>query len=222
MKELLIESLNNANLLTTGLMAFVAVYWLIVFLGLIDISSIDVDLDLDADVDFDADVDLDTEVEAGEGLTDSVSWLNNVLLFFNLKYVPLMVFLTFLFIPMWLISFSINHYIGNETFLLSAVIFIPNLAVSLFMAKFATIPVSKVFQKLEEDTEATDPIGKIAEVRLPIKPKKLGQAVIHDLNGNVVSLNAVSHLGTVIPKGSKVLVIQYDRKERAFLVEPYQ
>ena len=222
MKELFIESLNNANLLTTGLMAFVAVYWLVVFFGLIDISSIDVDLDLDTDVDIDADVDLDTDVDAADGASDSVSWINNILLFFNLKYVPLMVFLTFLFTPMWLISLSINHYIGNETFLLSIIFLIPNLVVSLFIAKFTTIPVSRVFQKLEEETEATDPIGKIADMRLPIKPGKMGQAVVHDLNGNVVSLNVVSHLDTTIQKGTRVLVIQYDKKERAFLVEPYQ
>lgn len=222
MKELLIESLNNANLLTTGLLAFTGIYWLVVFLGVLDISSFDVDIDTDIDLDVDADVDLDTEVEAGEGMSDSVSWINNILLFFNLKYVPLMVFLTFLFFPMWLISLSINHYLGNETFLISIIFLIPNLIVSLFIAKFATIPVSKVFQRLEEDTEATDPIGKIAEVRLPIKPNKMGQVVIKDINSNVVNLNAITNLSSVIEKGTKVLVIQYDLKERAFLVEPYQ
>lgn len=227
MKEILIESLNYANILPTGLLLFVMTYWVIVLMGLLDMNSLDVDVDVDADldVDFDTDVDIDTDVDvdadSGLSASDSISWFNNVLIFFNLQHVPLMVFFTFWFLPTWLITINLNHLFGNESFVISLAFFVPALLVSLFLAKFLTIPLAKVFKKMNTDIEVTDPIGKLAEVRLPIANNKMGQATIHDTNGNVVSINIITQKNQEILKGSQVLILEYVEKERAFLVESY-
>lgn len=227
MKEILIESLNYANILPTGLLIFVLIYWAIVLMGLLDINSLDVDVDVDADVDIDldTDVDIDTDVDvdtdSGLSASDSISWFNNVLIFFNLQHVPLMVFFTFWFLPTWLITINLNHYFGNEGFVISLAFYLPALLVSLFLAKFLTIPIARIFKKMSTDMEITNPIGKLAEVRLPIKNNKMGQATIHDLNGNVVSINIISQKNQEISKGSQVLILEYLEKERAFMVETY-
>jgi len=224
MKELLFEALNNANILTTALLTFVMGYWVVVLIGVLDISSLDVDVDVDADVDVDVDLGGHTEVDVDSdtGSGESISWFNNVLLFFNLQYTPLMVFLTFWIVPMWTISLMANHYLGNTGFTLSMILLVPNMIATLFVAKFGTIPVARMFKKMDEDREVTNPIGKVAEVRIPTRPGKLGQATIHDTNGNVVTVNIISANNNSIAKGAQVLVIQYNKNERAYLVETYQ
>jgi len=220
MIEVLLEAINNANILPTALLTFTMVYWLIVLIGLADMDSFD--LDVDTDVDVDVDVDAGADVESDVSGTETVSWLNGVLMFFNLQYLPLMVFLTFWFLPTWLITLSLNHAFGNETFLFSLAFFIPSLIGSLFVAKVLTHPLAKLFKKMDNEREVTNPIGKVAEVRLPANSQRMGQAIIKDLNGNVVQVNILTQNDFSVEKGSQVLIIQYVKKERAFLVEPYQ
>lgn len=193
-------------------------YWVIVLIGVLDFSSLDVNVDVETDIDLDVDADIDTDTGTN---TASVSWLNNVLIFFNLRYLPLMVFLTFWIVPVWFISIFLNHYLGISSLIPSLLILFPNLIANLFVAKFTTIPVARVFEKLDADREITNPIGKIAEMRFGLQPNKLSQATIHDLNGNVVTINVVCSANQNMLKGDKVLVIQFLEKQKAYLVEPY-
>jgi hypothetical protein len=218
------EALNNANIIPSVLFTFVMAYWIIVLIGVLDFSSLDVDVDVDADVDVDVDADFDTDIDAEANAgssTANVSWLNNILIFFNLRYLPLMVFLTFWFVPVWFISITVNHYLGITSLLPSLFILFPNLFLNLFIAKFTTIPVAKVFEKLDADREITNPIGKIAEMRFSLKPNRISQAIINDTNGNVVNINVYANNGLEIDKGTQVLVIQFNQKQKAFLIEPY-
>lgn len=219
MKEILLESLNYANIVPTGFLAFTLVYWVIVLVGLLDMNTLDLDVNVDADIDVDINTDID--VDSGLSASDSISWFNNVLIFFNLQHVPLMVFFTLWFLPTWFITINLNHFFENEAFVTSLAFLLPALFVSLFVAKLATMPIAKLFKNMDADHEITDPIGKIAEVRIPIMNNKLGQATIHDLNGNVVNVNIIAQKNLEILKGSKVLILQYVERERAFLVETY-
>lgn len=227
MSELIDASFSPANLFPTILLLFVAGYWLIVLFGLISMESLDIDADVetDAGIDLEADADADVSADADSGgeasSTHSVSWFNQVLVFFNLHHLPLMVFLSFLALPMWVLSVLGNHYLGNTSFLLSLLLLVPIFLLSLFIAKFATIPVAKVFARLNENTEATDPIGKICTLLMPIEPGKMGQALIKDLNGNVVRINVVGSANTYLEKDESALVIQYLEKQRSFLIESY-
>ena len=230
MKEIFQASFTLVNIIPTVLLLFVAGYWIIVFAGLLDMDSLDIDVDVDADIDLDTDldVDVDTDIDADldadsdtESFSDSVSWFNQVLVFFNLHHLPLMVFLSFLALPMWAISVLGNHYLGNESFVFALVLLVPNLIVSLMAAKVVTIPVARVFARINENDESTNPIGKICTIQLPVRPGKMGQGVIHDLNGNVVRINIVGSSQTEIPKNGTALVIKYLDDKKSYLVEPY-
>lgn len=216
------------NIIPTVLLLFAAMYWLVVFAGVIDMDTLDVDVDVDmdvdvdADVDMDADADVDTDTSSGESVSDSVSWINNILIFFNLHHLPVMVFASFLFFPMWMLSILGNSYLGNDSFLFSLILLIPNFILCLLFAKFATIPLARFFGKLDEQTEVTNPIGKICTIQLPVKPGKMGQALINDLNGNVVRINVVGLDGVTIPKDDTALVIKHMPKRKSYLVEPYE
>ena len=87
MQELLQAAFSTPNIVFTVLLLVVMLYWVSVFMGLLDMGSfdvdIDVDMDVDVDVDIDADVDADAEVTGGG--------LAGILHFFNLGQVPFMV-----------------------------------------------------------------------------------------------------------------------------------
>ena len=69
------------NIIPTLIFCFVMSYWLMVILGALDISSLDIDVEIDVDADFEIEYEADLEA-TGE---HDISFLNNVLRFFNLK-----------------------------------------------------------------------------------------------------------------------------------------
>jgi hypothetical protein len=84
MNELLNLIFNGANAIPTGLLLFIFLYWIIVIIGLVDTEFLDFDLDIDGEPEF--------EIEGG--VSGDVSWLNNVLSFFNLGRIPFMIWLS--------------------------------------------------------------------------------------------------------------------------------
>ena len=135
MTELLQAAIAPPNLLPTGLLVFVLLYWLTVIVGVLDMKT--VDLDLDDHGHFPHPGDLHHDAPGG--------WLNGALAFFNLGRIPLMVFLSFVFLPLWVGSILTNYYTGNTSLLLSLAFFLPLLIGSLFVAKFLTLPFVKLF-----------------------------------------------------------------------------
>jgi hypothetical protein len=211
MQELLDASIQGANIIPTAILIFILIYWLIVIIGLIDLDFFDFDLDLDVDLD-------GPEVDAHV----SVGWLNSVLAFFNLGQIPFMIFLSFLMLPMWIISVQLNHLIGNTGFLLGLVFLIPNLFVSLFIAKFLTMPFVKLFSKMGEDGETTTTmIGKICKVVLPLNSDSVGQVEVN-VDGSNYRISAKTHEDNVMQKGEEGLVIEYHENGKYYVVEPYQ
>lgn len=212
MIELLDASLSSVNIIPTILLAFILIYWLTVIIGVIDLDTIDFDLDLEVDTDFE----VDSEIEVG---TD-VHGLTTVLAFFNIGQMPFMILLSFLVMPMWLLSVLVNFHLGNNSFLLSILLLIPILFVSLFIAKILTTPIAKFYLKLKLEDEAINPIGKICKVLLSVSDDKVGQAEIM-VNGTSIKINAKSQKGEQILKGETALVIERNSKKNYFLIEPY-
>lgn len=211
MLELLEFSITGVNVIPTVLLIFVLVYWIIVILGVIDVDTVDVDLDLDVDVDVDADVDV--EVELGG--------LASVLSFFNIGHMPLMIFITFFSLPLWVSSILVNDFFGIQSFLPGLVTFFPLFIGCLFVAKFLTIPIAKFYRKIRQNTEAVKYIvGQICIAKLPISESSLSQAEIK-VNGTSVLINAKTRNGLSIPKGEKALVIEHNKEEKFYFVEPY-
>lgn len=205
MLELFEFSITGVNIIPTVLLIFVIIYWLIVIIGVIDVETVDVDLDVDADV--------DVEVEL-EGMAA-------VLSFFNIGHMPLMIFISFFTLPLWVSSILVNDFFGIESFLPGLITFIPLSFASLFAAKFLTIPIAKFYRKLRQETEAVEHIvGQLCIAKLPISEDRTSQAEIK-VGGTSVLINAKTRNGATIAKGAQGLVIEQDKTEKFYYVEPY-
>lgn len=214
MTEFLNFIFNGANALPTALLLFVVLYWIIVIFGFIGTDFLDIDLDMDGDADFDADSDFDTS-------SADISWLNNALIFFNLGKIPLMIWLSFVVFPLWLIVVNVNGLFGFESFLPGLLVFIPALFVSLFLGKFFTWPFVKFFQKIDEDSKAKDIIGQVGTVLLDATHLRKGQAEVN-YSGTFLRFYIQTREGIAVKKGQKVLFIQPVGKKGVYLIEPYE
>ncbi|MBO2009751.1 hypothetical protein [Hymenobacter negativus] len=211
MTELLQAAISPPNLLPTGLLVFVLLYWLTVIVGLLDMKTVDLDISDHGHFHYDSHAPHD-------GL--GTSWLNGALAFFNLGRIPLMVFLSFVFLPLWVGSILANYYTGNTSLLLGLAFLLPLFIGSLFVAKFLTLPFVKLFTALEKDHDGgAVVIGKVCTVLLPATADRLGQAAVR-IDGAPLMLN-IRSTGTPLAKGESGLVIDFDDQRRCYLVEPY-
>ncbi|UOQ71453.1 hypothetical protein [Hymenobacter cellulosilyticus] len=205
MTELLQAAVSPPNLPATGFLIFVLLYWLTVIIGVLDFKT----LDLHGTHDLPHDADL------------SVSWLNNALAFFNLGRVPLMVFLSFVALPLWVGSILVNYYTHNTSWLLGIVFCLPLFIGSLLVAKVLTTPFVHLFATFEKDQAGgSNPIGKVCTVLLPASQSHLGQAMVRT-NGDTLVLNVKAASATELHKGDTALVIDYSASSRCYLIEPY-
>ena len=212
MTELLQAAIAPPNLLPTGLLVFVLLYWLTVIVGLLDMKTVDLDISDHGHLHYDSHTPHD-----GIG----TSWLNGALAFFNLGRIPLMVFLSFVFLPLWVGSILANYYTGNTSLLLGLVFLVPLFIGSLFVAKVFTLPFVKLLTALEKDHDGgAIVIGKVCTVLLPATISHLGQASVR-IDGAPLMLN-VRSTSTPLAKGDTGLVIDFDAVRRCYLVEPYQ
>ena len=188
MSELLDLAFSGANFVPNLLLLFCIGYWLIVAIGVLDVGSLDfdVDFDLEVDADVEVEIDMDGNPEA------NISWLNWILHFFNLGRIPFMVFLSFLALPMWVISMEANMFLENTTWWVGLIILIPTLIVSLFIAKFLTLPFVKIFQKLEDEPPtAGDAVGKVCTVLTKVSSQGIAQAEVN-VDGIFLTLYIIS------------------------------
>ncbi|MCI5056340.1 MAG: DUF1449 family protein [Flavobacteriales bacterium] len=221
MKELIDISFSLANIIPTALLLFVVLYWVIVIFGAIDMDFIDIDLDLEAEIDLDAE--FDSNVDAGDidGEAD-ISWINNILRFFNLGKIPLMVFMSFVALPLWLMVVNANYVLGNTTLLIGIAILIPSFIVCLFIAKVLTMPFIKVFAALNKGTEEKEILGRICEVTLPASFEMKGQAEIDADGSHILIYIKAMKPEMELKAGQTALVIEKDNQEECYLVEPYE
>jgi hypothetical protein len=216
MTELLHAAVSPPNLAPTALLVFVLLYWLTILLGVLDLKT----LDLDLDVNHDADLGHHGHAHVTEM---GVSWLNHALAFFNLGRIPLMMFLSFVALPLWVGSVLLNYYIHNESGLVGLFLLLPLLIVSLLVAKVLTLPFVHLFAAMEKNSDSgTRPLGKVCTVLLPTTAYRLGQASVQPLNGSPLMLNVLAASPTAeLRKGETALVIDFDAERRCYLIEPY-
>lgn len=202
---------TGANAFSTGLLLFIFLYWIIVILGLVGTDFLDFDIDVDSDVDVDADLDGSSET--------GISWLNKALVFFNLGRIPMMIWLSFLSIPLWVMTMVLNNTLGISSFLPGLITFLPSLIASLFLAKFFTWPLVKVFDKINEETKEKDILGRIGKVILSASHNSKGQAEVN-YNGTFLSFYILTEEGVEVSKGSEVMFIK-PLDGTTFIVEPH-
>ena len=230
MKELFDASFSLINIIPTVLLLLSLIYWLIVIIGVFDMDSVDLDLGADADVDIDVDVDVDADldidadadmdVDSDVGISGSVLWINSVLTFFNLGRIPVMIIFSIFSLSLWMISVMVNHTFGNQSFLISFLFLIPNIIVSLMIAKFLTMPLVRIFKKTKEIEKNTGLEGKICKMTLPSRNGSMGQAIIR-IDGDTFNINVVAPQDSPMNVGDQGLVIEYQKEKKIYLVEPY-
>ncbi len=215
MTELFDAAISLPNIIPTALLGLVLLYWITVVLGALDFDFLDFDLDTEIEGE------LEVSADAGGEGDVSISWLNSILVFFNIGRVPFMLFLSTLALPLWVLSVMTNYYLGIESFLGGLLVFVPVFFVSLFIAKFLTFPFVKLFQHMEkEDGESNSAVGKICVVSTLITDKKIGQAQVAT-SGSPILLNVVTGSGHQLKSGDTALVIEFLKERNLYLVEPY-
>lgn len=208
MIELLKFAIAGANVIPTLLLIGIILYWCTVLVGAVDLDMFDLDLDTDADT--------DGHSEGG------LEWLNNILRYFNLGRVPLMIFLTFLILPLWLFCIVVNDILGFYSLLPGLLTFSVGFWLCLFVAKVLTMPFVTLFDKLEEEQKNTSIIGKICTLQSSANDARIGQAFVNQAgNGAPILLMVCGRPGTTLNSGETALVLEYQQDKRCYLVEPY-
>ncbi|MEL6671349.1 MAG: hypothetical protein AAFR61_04130 [Bacteroidota bacterium] len=220
---------SSANLPYTILLIIVILYWMMVFIGTMDMEfldfDVDVDMDLDVDVDVDLDVDVDvdaevdTDLEAGGG--SPAVWLS-FLSFFNLGKIPFMLFISFLILSMWAIGVYANHQFGYLGNWFALAFFLPNILLSLFVTKVVSTPFKGMFDRLDQQAmRRKDLVGKICKITIAVKPGMKGQGHIL-FEGNEFLFTVISEEEEIIPKGAQALLVEYNPETELFLVTPFE
>lgn len=204
---------SGVNFIPTTLFMLVVFYWLIVITGVFGADFIDFDLEVEPEMDIDADLDGNT--------ASDLLVLNKVLSFFNLGKVPFMLFLTFLAFPMWVLALVSNNFLGNTSFILSLLFLFPIFIISLFIAKFLTMPFVKVFAALEKEDEADDIIGGIGTVRIGATSTQKGQADVMVGHSFFTIYIKTHNTGEKAKKGDKVVILDQIKEKGYYLVEKY-
>jgi hypothetical protein len=208
MNEFLNLIFNGANAIPTGLLLFILLYWLIVIIGLVDTEFLDFDLDIDGEPEF--------EIEGS--VSGDVSWLNNVLSFFNLGRITFMIWLSFVSLPLWLLSININNFLGIESFIFGLLSLIPMLFLSLLLSKVLTTPFARFFEKINEDSRKKEIIGKIGTVTSSASHESKGMAELN-YQGSFLRLYIRSSKTQSVLKGDQVLFIEKLAEPGVYLVE---
>ena len=214
------DAFSPHNIVYSILLILVLLYWITVLFGALDLDFLDMEVEVDTDIDMDAEVEVDTDTEVSEGGT-GMGWFLSTLSFFNFGKVPFMIFFSALVISLWTLAMLIHSIwpLSQQwNFFLTLV---PFLFVSLIATKFITLPLKGIHQRLnQEGTRKKDLVGKMATVKLNIRPGKKGQITL-DHNDQHFLLTVSSNSEEVLEKGSQVIIVEYDDQQDHYLVSPF-
>jgi len=200
-------AIQNVNLAYTMFLGFVMVYWLMLILGAVDISFLDIDLDLD--VDGEVDINMDT----GEG-----GFFFQIAEFFNLGHVPLMLFISFFALSLWSVSMGFSMMTGNESISMAGMIAIPNILASVFIAKYAVLPFVPIFKAMDMRSPETHGtlIGRTGIISSMTVTEKYGE--INLTTKGAPHILSVRSSEEGLSKGDKVLIVEQDRESNTYEV----
>ena len=203
MLEFLQELIQGPNLIATTLLGLVALYWLFVTLGFLGLEAFDIDLDMDTELDADA------SMGVGE-----------VLKFFHLGEVPVMIFMSFFALFFWIATVMSNHYLNTKFSMIVMLWFIiPCTFVALLATKFTIMPMIPLFRTENDPHKSKDElIGQKAIVTTSEVSEKFGQVEIKQ-DGPPIILNARTENGLVLKKGDVVELVSHSRDTDLFIVK---
>lgn len=209
-------------------------YWLMLAVGLLFFGLTMVAGDGDDDLDFDLDGDLDLgpldlDMDGGDdGAVESgASMPLQILAFFGLGKVPLMILLGIDFslwgILGWMMNVAVGTIAGGmptRLLGLAGLVLLVSLGLSLWLGRLLSRPIASMFQTYSEDVSGDRVIGCVGTVtskKLPFLAQgKIGQAHVYDNAGNLLTLSvSLPDWATVIPHHNQEILI-IDQSPRGF------
>lgn len=156
----------------------VVLYWLLVLFGALDFES-----DLPDDLIGDGDAHGSADTSHGHGVNTGGAFLSAGR-FLGFSQVPLVVWLSFMVVFLWLGSLALNEwYNQTHSFGQAALLLLPNLLASLIMTKLVTLPVAKLFKAMSDaDSEAEEVIGRTGVITSTEADATYGQLEISTAN----------------------------------------
>lgn len=207
MLELLGESIKAPNLPATVILAIVLFYWILNLIGLFDLDMFHADVDIDHDVSINSD--------APHG-----SFVHTI---FNFGDLPIAIIFSFFALFFWAGTILCNHYTGNNSIWLGLLIFIPNIIAGFIVTRFISIPLKKIYDKLniDEVDHVTDLSGSMCVVTIECTSEEMGQAEVNK-RGDSIRINIKAYPDKSLKKGDSALLIEYFPQKGYYLAEAYE
>lgn len=215
MDEYLAALIAYPTVLFTVLLGLAVLYWLSVSLGALDVDVLDGDAALDA------------AGEAGEGAlegaAESASGVATLLGALKLRSVPLTVSLSFVVFYGWLLCFLGMQWVAPllgalPAWAVGTGVLVAASALAVLLTSMTIRPLVPVFET-HAARGRTDLIGHFCTIRTGRVDATFGQAEADD-GGAGLLLSVRCDRPNRLGRGDRALIIDYDPKREAFLVEP--
>lgn len=216
MTELFHAAIQPHQLQLSLLLTLVVCYWLLVLLGALDFEA-----DLPDDIGLDGDSHAGADVSHGHGLSTGGAWLATGR-FFGFSQVPLVVWLSFLVLFMWLGSLALNEWFNQAgSVQQAALLLLPNLLGSLILTKIVTLPVAKLFKAMgDADSEAEEVIGRTGVVVSTEADASYGQLEITTANVPLLINVRTQPDAAPLKRGEPAKVVSAGPDNLFYLIEP--
>ncbi|WP_195989582.1 hypothetical protein [Clostridium sp. D53t1_180928_C8] len=168
MRELIENAFTGVNIIPTVLLILSLIYWLTVIIGIIDLDFFDFGLDGD--------------------LGNSMEGFQSILVFFNLKEIPIMVLTSVISLVFWILAMFLKILPIPVGGLINGLLLVPLFIASLFVAKLITIPLKGIFKESYNEIPEIEEevVGRLVNVLCDIKDNRLGQAEIEREGANIL------------------------------------
>ena len=198
-------AVHVVNLPATLLLLLVVLYWLTVIFGVMDMSSLDIDL---PEIEIEGDVSPGTPASGFEPFFE----------YFNIKYVPISIFVSFFAVVFWVVSMWFNDMLGSlERPWMGGAVFAGNLLFSAHAAKWITWPMVPIFKQMRKDVSAKrDLVGSRVIVVSSKADAGFGRAEITE-EGAPITLNVRTE-GEELPKGAEAVILHHDLERDIYII----
>lgn len=218
MQEFLNIILSMPTVVYTVLMGIMALYWVTVIMGAVDIDLFDLDADLDADMDLDLDADVDVD-----GVLGRAGVIVSLLSALGLIGIPLTISLSIFVLFNWALTFLIAYSLGAATEPLSTLFGVgvmgASLVASTLLTSIAARPLRPLFRSKAGAKAGRALVGMTVKVTSGSVTDSFGRAE-GTLEDATINFSIRCETENSLSKGDEALVIGYDEDAHIYFVEP--
>jgi hypothetical protein len=150
------------------------------------------------------------------------SGFDALLEYFNIRQVPVSIFVSFFALSLWMVGVFANHSLHDtRSGLLGLLVFAVNVPLSAHVAKWVTLPLVPLFRAMRKDAESVRDLGgERVIVTSSAADAHFGIAEIR-CEGAPITLNVRTE-GDVLPKGTEAVILQHDPDKDTYLITPLE